>query len=144
VQDGGQSTLASLVGQSIHPSSRAQNKNSCTGKEKDAMPFFTLFSLFSYEIYSYQVIPHQRAYSSPALFTLTSDSRTQTYDSMLLAYSSAQELRAHSLTLLREGRRQVDGTDRREGERFLTLKEDDLALKGIPLLQLKEEGFVLE
>jgi len=63
---------------------------------------------------------------------------------MLLAYSSAQELRAHSLTLLREGRRQVDGTDRREGERFLTLKEDDLALKGIPLLQLKEEGFVLE
>ena len=46
---GGQSTLASLVGQSIHPSSRAQNHNSFTGKEKDAMPFLFFF-LFSDDI----------------------------------------------------------------------------------------------
>ncbi|MCH92742.1 serine protease SPPA chloroplastic-like [Trifolium medium] len=35
---GSQSTLADS--RAINPSSRAQNRNSCTGKEKDAMPFF--------------------------------------------------------------------------------------------------------
>lgn len=43
---GSQSTLADS--RAINPSSRAQNRNSCTGKEKDAMPFFYLPFFFSY------------------------------------------------------------------------------------------------
>lgn len=59
---------------------------------------------------------------------------------MLLAYSSAQELRAHSLTFLREGRRQVDGTDRREGELFLTIQFCPL-MRPIPYLERGRFGF---
>jgi len=46
---GSQSTLADS--RAIHPSSRAQNRNSFTGKEKDAMPFFYLPFFFSYVLY---------------------------------------------------------------------------------------------
>lgn len=45
------SQLLPLVGQSIHPSSRAGNNNSCTGKEKDAFYSITFSFLdLPYEV----------------------------------------------------------------------------------------------